>query len=194
LRYQIADLELGRNYFVSKAISFRPFIGLRGAWIDQHVHFHYSGLTFAEGGLFSPLTARATSDYSGGGIRVGFNGGWHFNRQWSFFSGISASVLYGEFDTSENLSTQNNSMTSSLSGDFRAARPNLEIALGLQWETYFCKDRCRLTLGLGYEFVEWFLMNEFPREFAPGFLNGAAGRLHGDLGLQGGTLKGRFEF
>ncbi|MBS0653166.1 MAG: hypothetical protein JSR39_06495 [Verrucomicrobia bacterium] len=194
LNYNVADLELGRNYFVSRAISVRPFIGVRGAWIYQHTRFHYTGLAFAEGSNFSPLTTKGSSNYQGGGIRAGFNAGWHFNRYWSFFSEISGSLLYGRFDTSESMKTKNHSMTSHLSADFNATRPNIEIILGLQWETYFCKDRCRFSLGLGYEFVEWFLMNQFPREFAPGYLNGAAGRYHGDLGLQGGTLKGRFEF
>ncbi|MGE0670781.1 MAG: Lpg1974 family pore-forming outer membrane protein [Parachlamydiales bacterium] len=194
LNYNVVDLELGRNYFVSRAISVRPFIGARGAFIYQHTRYHYTGLTFAEGANYSPLTTKGKSNYQGGGIRAGFNAGWHFNRYWSFFSEISGSLLYGRFDTAENMTTKNNSMTSHLSGDFNAARPNIEIILGLQWETYFCKDRCRFSLGLGYEFVEWFLMNQFPREFAPGYLNGASGRFHGDLGLQGGTLKGRFEF
>lgn len=194
LNYNVADLELGRNYFVSKAVSVRPFIGLRGAWIYQHIHLHYKGLTFDVTAPYSPLTTRAKSNYQAGGLRGGFDAGWHFNRNWSFFSGISASLLYGEFDTSEKMRTQNDSLRSHLHADFTAARPNIEIVLGLQWETYFCKDRCRLTLGLGYEFVEWFLMNQFPREFAPGYIDGAAGRVHGDLGLQGGTLKGRFEF
>lgn len=194
LKYNVADLELGRNYFVSRALSVRPFIGIRGVWIYQDISFHYSGLIFAEDQPFSPLTTRAETDYEAGGIRIGFDGGWHFNRQWSFFTGISGSLVYGEFDTSQNMKTKNDSLISHLKGDFNAARPNLEIIFGLQWETYFCKDRCRVSFGIGYEFVQWFLMNEFPKELTPGFLNGGVRRSSGDLGLQGGTFKGRFEF
>lgn len=194
LNYNIADVELGRSYFVSRALSVRPFIGIRGAFIYQHIRFNYSGLTFAEDGEFSPLTTKGKSNYQGGGIRGGFNLGWHFNRNWSFFSEISGSVLYGRFDARESMRTQNQSLTVNLQGDFNAARPNVELVLGLQWEAKFFKDRTRLSFGLGYEFIEWFLMNQFPRELEPGFISGNASRFHGDLGLQGGTFKARFEF
>ncbi len=194
LNYNVVDIELGRSYFVSRALSVRPFIGMRGAFIYQHTRFHYSGLTFAEGGAFSPQTTKGKSNYQAGGIRAGFNLGWHFDCHWSFFSEISASLLYGRFDARETMRTKNHSLKTYLQGNFNAARPNVELALGVQWENTFCKDRCRLSFGLGYEFVEWFLMNQFPRVLEPGIINGTTSRFHGDLGLQGATLKGRFEF
>ena len=37
------DLELGRHYYVSEKLSFRPFIGIKNVWIDQHQVIRYTG-------------------------------------------------------------------------------------------------------------------------------------------------------
>jgi|SRR6185437_447726 len=35
LDYNTLDMEVGRNYFISKKVCFRPHVGVRGAWIHQ---------------------------------------------------------------------------------------------------------------------------------------------------------------
>lgn len=38
IRFNVFDWELGRAFWVSKALSLRPFIGLKGGWIHQSIH------------------------------------------------------------------------------------------------------------------------------------------------------------
>src|SRR3989304_3868290 len=44
LQYDTLDLELGRSFFTSKALSLRPFVSARGARIDQDMDLLYSGV------------------------------------------------------------------------------------------------------------------------------------------------------
>lgn len=36
-------MELGRAYYITKALSFRPHFGVRGAWLKQKFHDFFSG-------------------------------------------------------------------------------------------------------------------------------------------------------
>ena len=43
--FNIFDWELGRNFWVSKALSLRPFLGLKGGWIHQSIHTKWQNPT-----------------------------------------------------------------------------------------------------------------------------------------------------
>ena len=45
LHFNVLDLEMGRSFWVGKHLSLRPFLGIRGAWIDQHLDIHYDYTT-----------------------------------------------------------------------------------------------------------------------------------------------------
>ncbi len=36
------DWELGRSFYVSKHLSLRPHIGIKGGWISQHVRENFT--------------------------------------------------------------------------------------------------------------------------------------------------------
>lgn len=185
LRYNTLDLEVGRSYFISKTIGLRPTAGLRGAMINQNYKVNYTG---------TPVGAtdfKADTDFWGIGVRVGADFQWHFTKSWAVTSSLAGALLYGSFDVKEHVNLTSTKV------DLSRVAPNLEASLGLQWDMFFSKDRCHCTVGLGYEFSEWFSQNQIIRSEL--FTNAGTTFTHsehasGDLGLQGMTLKVAFDF
>jgi len=194
LEYNTLDLEIGRNYFLSRALSFRPFFGVRGAWIDQSMRYSYDYLNITPPDHFK---VRFKNDYDAFGLLAGMNINWFFNNHWSIFGKAAASGLHGEFDVTTHLrQTAGSRGYIQTKDEMHRIRYGLEAALGLQWETCFCKNRHRFSVSLGYEFLQWFHQNQL-KQFAATQSYGILGdytQRHGNLGLQGGTLAARFDF
>jgi hypothetical protein len=198
LDYDIVDLELGRNYYVSRALSIRPFLGARGAWINQRIRLHYEGLDFGSG--FNPnnypLTTWGKNAFHAGGARLGFNLVWHLNRMWGIYTNVSGSLLLGYFNAHVHgkLNLPPEATSVELSSSVRRVRPNLEIATGLKWEDCFSKGKWHLAITVGYELVQWWSMNQMIQMLDACPANGESYRRRGDLGLQGWTIAARLDF
>lgn len=162
--YQTIILELGRAYFVSSQISFRPHWGLKTAWIDQKQKTTYSGGE-AEGetlGLgVNNVKVKEESDFWGLGPRAGVNSKWHLGKSFSIFGNIAAAVLYGKFDVDhrERFSAVEDRRIK-LSANRHAFSPNLQMQLGLRYDGYFKNNKHHLGIGLGYEAQYWWRQNQ----------------------------------
>lgn len=210
LHYNLFDLELGRNFFVSKSLAIRPFVGLRGAIIDQDYKVNYTGQFFI-GNQFAlaveaPTTFKGDDDFWALGLRPGFDTIWQFNHHWAFIGKLSTSLLYGHQKTESKsfgeapnvLPTQ--ATSASVKNSSWPYRLNMEGALGIQWETYFKEDRCHVSMALAYEISQWYDQNQFSQsvfEFGGGVvmpLSVQPDPRNGTLGLQGITYKLDFAF
>jgi hypothetical protein len=188
LRYDVIDLELGHDYFISKAIVCRPLVGVRGAAIRQHYKAGYEIPIAADR---VPTSFKAKNNFEGIGVRAGAQMGWYFVEDWSIFGTLSGSLLYGRFKVTEHV---NGFTSETIKQTLSRVAPNLEAGLGLQWETFLSCDRYRIAITLAYEFSEWFSQNQLSR---PELLSSGAihfDKTYGDLGLQGGTFQVRFDF
>jgi hypothetical protein len=190
LGYYIFDAELGRNYFVSKALALRPFLGLRGAWINQKFDANYQNVGVAAIGTTTVETSMK-NDYSAGGVRVGFNMEWLFWSTFGIYGNISGSLVYGTFAVKTAVEADEEQVVH-LKSNITRMRPNLETGLGLRWATNW--GSCRFSLSLGYEMIQWWNTNQFVKVEFPGAANGFVNRSNGDLGLQGMTLAAGLEF
>ncbi len=180
LNYDVLDLELGRHYFVSEALSVRPHLGLRGAIIRQKYDANYAGefsytnstptpSTISTG--TTPTSFDAKNNFGGGGIRTGAGLLWHLSPHWGINGQISGSLLYGNFDIDETV--YGGAMTTDAFGtpllqnpkykirdNYHRIRTNLEAALGLQWEKHFVCTGNNLSFGVFYELSQWYRQNE----------------------------------
>ncbi len=215
LHYNMLDFDLGRHYFVTKAFSLKPYIGVRGGWINQDYIAEYAEVLNRT--LF-PAQMRADFDFKGVGPRLGLDLHWHFNCQWSLVGEVSGAVLYGPYKSRQ---TYTSFVAILDAGDFDLAAPlvytnvrnqhpfqaNFETALGLQWEEEFISvhmhRRHRLSLGAYYEFSQWFRQNRLIRSLPQietdillqnNVDNDFFIKEHGDLGLQGFSIKARLDF
>jgi hypothetical protein len=212
LDYNTVDMEVGRNFFISKKITLRPHVGVRGAWIHQKYNTEYGGMAFdGAPGLVGNESMHAKNNFSGVGIRGGADFLWHFDSHWSLFSDLSAALFYGYFHvdqecdalapTSFGSGAALGEQSLQVKDKIHRVRTNLEGSIGIQWETSFNRGRRHFTVGLGYDVSEWFAQNElFDVDLvgfgtdSPSVFKVANKKQHGDLGLSGVSLDFRFDF
>ncbi len=222
LHYNIFDVDLGRHYFVTKAFSLRPFISGRVALINQDYDVHYLSVLKSDiTDSFSttlPTSMKAGSDYQGIGPRLGLDMHWHFNCKWSFIGKLSGCLLYGPFKTeqtydggvfySSSVSPTPRTTPTIFRNNKNAHRfqANFESAMGFQWEHRLNQKGRTISLAAFYEIIEWLRLNRLTRD-SPTLNTFGSGtnygifvvddpyvKDHGDLNLQGVSIKASLDF
>lgn len=186
--YNTFDINLSKPHHISRYFIVLPYIGLRGAWIDQNYDVNYDG-TFSSG---HNVRYEASNDWWGVGLRAGFNSEYLLGGGWALFGRTAGSILYGKFDI-DQFTPLTISSGFALNEEFYDNTTNLELALGISWGIFFGKNRYHFNLALGYEFHEWFSMNRMRKFFgtsAPS--NDTISR--GDFSLNGISLRAVFDF
>lgn len=204
LNYNTYDLDLGRNYFVAKTFSVHPFLGLRGATINQHYHAKYNAFS-TQTLLFTRTSFHAETDFWGIGAHVGTALQWRCNRFFSFIGNLGGSLLYADFKIHERYRaliganpTQITKMP--LREHITTGAFNVEAMLGFEWEKFFYENKYRLSIAAGYEWSEWFSQNRLTKVDVSTELNPPAGtpdqfhKTSGNLSLQGANLQVRWDF
>jgi len=190
MHLNMADLELGRNCFPSKWLSLRPFVGLRGGTIDQKYLVAYNG------GTIAPLGSdqvQLNTDFWGVGLRMGVNTLWGLGKGLSIYGNGSTSLLSGHFTVHERekliwQELQKMNLESQVSNVVVEA----DVALGLQWDYLFSKERYHIGLKMGWEFDVYFNQNQL---FHFTSTNPASFQTQSDdLSFQGLTVGLRFDF
>lgn len=190
LVFNMFDWELGRRYWVSKGLSLRPFLGIKGGWIDQSIHVKYSNLIIASAPTGLSAREHVKNDFWGIGPVGGVNTQWklrNFGAHFpSFFGDFSAATMWGNWICSDvyhettgqkiTVNTRNSTLGALMLRGF----------MGMGWDVEFNKGRSHFATQLGYEMQLW--VNQL--RVATSQLI----RLHGDLTLQGVTFNCRFDF
>lgn len=197
--YQAIDVELGRDYFVSADLSFRPYWGVKTAWIDLQQNTRYTGgqptgsndqtLGLNE----HTVHIREDSDFWGIGPRTGVGTRWHLGEGISFFGNISGALVYGYFDVDhKERFTLGNDFRIRLNADRHAFSPTVQYQIGLCWDSYFHNNRHHLMIGVGFEGQYWWRMNQMLK------IDNATSlkyeRYSEDLSMYGVTINAKFEF
>ncbi len=201
IKLNMIDLDLGREFFVSKWMTLRPFMGLRTAWVRQHLNTDSIGPLPLTGSNVTTdsINSSDKSNYWGLGLRAGLGTQWGVGHGISFYGNAAASLLNGFFKTSNydysNYidGTHNDSVTNTNS--FRVGRVIAEFAMGLRWDTMFADDRAHFGIQAGWEQLMFFGQNQFQHFYGTEFANaGSYFANQGDLTFQGWTLAIRFDF
>ncbi|HPE85272.1 MAG TPA: Lpg1974 family pore-forming outer membrane protein [Chlamydiales bacterium] len=186
LKFNVIDLELGRNFFVSKYLKLRPFGGFKGTWQDQDYSVNY----VTDNIIRNDAKTTIDQDFWGFGIRGGCNTAWHFTNSWSVFGNCAISALWSGYDVDRKdvdtflgiddttLNTQNN---------YHTISPVLELILGIRYDLWFYYDEYHLSIDAGWEEQVWWGHNRYVVINQPQ-QNG------GNLSFQGLTLTVRFDF
>lgn len=183
--FNVIDLEMGRNFYVSRYLKLRPHFGFKGTWQKQ---FYNSSLQQTASGSVFNTTLTEKQFFWGFGIRAGLDAAWHFSRSFSTFGEISVSGLYGQFEDNFLVLTNNGAgafITSDAApinrgSSFHTIKPVIEWMIGLRWEMYTCDKEFHFALEAGWEEQYWLGQNQFTDS--------------GDLIMQGLTTKFRFDF
>ena len=194
--FNVIDLELGRDYFISRYLTLRPSAGLKTGWITEQTKVNYTVLPGYSDEQFPP---QATNNYVnnilltyrqnmwGLGVRTALNAGWHFTKNWAIYNDFAFSALWSDFHIH-----QKQNLTGSVVGEqttlhtqesFQTVIPVLEAGLGLSCITWWDSNRYRFEFRAGWEQQIWLDFNHYMT------LGGT-----GNLSLQGLTLKTMLNF
>ena len=191
--YYVIDAELGRNFFVSKFLAFRPFFGIETAWVNQEMRFNER---FAPGSnqTQTHLIVKSRNDFWGIGPRTGVDSTWYFGEHFSLFGNLSGALLWGDFDVRDKEKTTGvgSIKLTNAEGDFHAIVPNVKTILGLQWDTNFSENEHHIGIKLGYEFQYLWKQNQMLNIYTPS--TAVYERESADLSINGITLDVRFDF
>lgn len=197
LHLNMIDLELGREFFVSKWMTLRPFISIRSAWVNQKASTLFTGSrpTVDQRGSLM----KGDNDFWGIGPRVGLNTQWGLGYGFSLVGNGGVSLLYGFFDIDSHqrqLFASGASTQVVDNGDsVRVGRAISELALGLRYDVMFANDHCHFGIQAGWEQLMFFGQNQFRHFYGTSIDNaGASFGNQGDLTVQGWTLAGRLDF
>jgi hypothetical protein len=171
------DWELGRNSPVGKGFSFRPHLGLKGAWIYQTMHSQW---TTKE----NSATENLKNNFWGLGPKGGVNTNWHLgsikNHSFNLFGDTSLTLFGGRWTFKDIQKTSMNSSIAGINPTTWAATFMFHGQMGFSWDVMFNKNQSNFGVRVGYEFQYWY---DQLKIFT--FLEGT---LHAALVLQGGML------
>ncbi len=192
--YNLINLELGRNFFISKYLTLRPHIGFNTAWISEKYSLAYAPVPtatdprlFGFGNNITNVAVTEKQSMWGIGIRGGIDTMWHFTRCWALYGDLALTSFWGRFHVKNSCE-----VTETLEGTYETLHlnytthtlvPVIETGLGLAYITWFNEDRLRMQVQLGWEQQIWTDFNYFTQ-----------GQGYGNLAIQGMTLKAGLTF
>ncbi len=187
------DLNMGREFFVSKWVTLRPNFGLRTAWVKQSLKNDFDG--------FGQITTQ-TADVNGKckfwgiGPVAGIDSQWGLGSGWSVVGNAAFSILYGFFHTHLDEDTVSVNNFANVNDSYRSSQIVCDLVLGLRWDHMFDRDRFHFSIQGGWENHVYLGQNQFIRNYANTTDNNLGGVFgnQGDLTLQGWTLSARFDF
>ena len=192
LHFNVIDLELARNHYISQYLTLRPHIGLKGAWIDQHYKVRYFR-NISETDM-SNFRMKNDQDYWGIGIRTGLDTAWYFMKNFCMYGDFAIAAMWSRFDIDRADSVQD-LVTATVperinafntENDFHTIKPVMEFGLGLRYDWWFSDDDYHFGIQAGWEEQMWVNHNNLLHFFEEAS--------HGDLVTQGLTIKVRFDF
>ncbi len=208
--FNVIDLEMGRNFFVSRYMTLRPHFGLKGSFNHSKFHQYYTfdnALNTTAGTSGTPFVTYwpaafkfedVKSDFRayGIGIRAGLDPVWHFTRSWGMYGKLAVTAQY-TYNRTQNIDmaylaasngTKNYASGTQLARANRVSSHNIvpiiELGLGLTYMTWFYDESYMFDIKAGWEEQVWINYGEY--------LN--ATHTDGNLSLQGFTLKFGFHF
>ncbi|MCB1107875.1 MAG: autotransporter outer membrane beta-barrel domain-containing protein [Chlamydiia bacterium] len=203
LHFNVIDLELGRNFYLSQFLTMRPFIGLKGTWQDQHFKSSYTAAateTFqidvngaANINTVGPYRMSMDTDVWGIGVRGGFNLAYYMAKNWSIFGNFAWTSMWSNYhelerrDHLDDPTTGNTKLVVNIGNDsFYTVKYVGEMELGLRWETWFYDDNYHFAIQAGWEQQVWINWGQF--------VVIEEQQVEHDLALHGLNLKFRFDF
>lgn len=191
------DLDLGREYYVSKWLTLRPHVGLRTAWVRQHINVHYNRLSNSAGSFTSGIDdeIEMKTNFWGIGLESGINTQWGLGGGWSIYGDAGFAFLYGfhEPDREDELSFGVEFDWVDMDWSYRTTRAIADLALGLRFDSWTDDERIHFRIQAGWEHHIYFSQNQFIRFVDDVAIGNFIGN-QGDLTLQGWTLSARLDF
>ena len=192
LRMNVLDLEWGRNFYISRFLTLRPFFGFKAFWSKQDDHIRYDG--FVDQGQTQVGANRIflKQDAWGFGARMGLDTAWYFVRNWSAYADMALTAAWAKYDVDRRdrgIDTTSGAETVlvNVQYDRYTMTPIMELGVGLRWEMWFNQDSYHALIQAGWEEQIWWDFTRLYHIFSPN-------AVLGNLQFQGLSLKFQFDF
>lgn len=197
LALSLLDLELGREFFVSKYLVLRPFAGLRNAWIKQKFRNNYTGLGNNPLAPDTGHSLKQKTDFWGLGILGGVDTEWFLGCGWGIFANFSGSLLHGFIKADYDEYTGHPDRTKAIltrNDDFyHIGRAISDAQLGVRYDWVSCDECFHFGAELGWEQHMFWGQNQFIH-FVDNRMPGKLIVNQGDLTTQGFFARVRVDF
>ncbi len=193
LHLNVIDLELGREFFVSRCLTLRPFGGLKTAWLSQTLTTEYDYLV---SGAMTTLEPKMSSNFWGIGLMGGLETEWKFSEGWSIYANGDIALLYGYYtlrDREYAITPTSKTTNLKVKDNFTIGRAITDLAAGLRWEEMFSCDTFRLRIQGGWEQHMYFGQNQFIK-FTDSLEQGVFVSNQGDISFEGWALNVQIDF
>lgn len=98
IQYDTIDLIFGRRCCVAPCFYFKPFIGLRGLWVEQRLQSHLEVLfTAVTGDNTNFVDMNDKENIWGLGPELGLEGNWYLGKGFSLYASFDVVTYYGRF-------------------------------------------------------------------------------------------------
>lgn len=157
------DLDLGREFFVSKWLTLRPHVGVRTTWLRQRLHTNYEDGIAVTGAPVAPdAEVSEKCKWWGIGLEGGLGTQWTIGGGVSLYGDISAAIESGfqKVRTKEEVEGFANDFENSRDST-RIARPILDLQLGVRWDRNFQDNSFNFGMHFGWEEHIYFSQNQF---------------------------------
>lgn len=157
-RYQTFDILLHRTCALNCCHTITPYFGLEGLKFDQ-----WFDIQFASATLSSTTKTRVDGWQEALGLKFGAHYDWQLYSCLSFFFDGSFSILGGGQDLKQQTISFDgvNTTSSTNHANTSVCIPGFHIQTGLTYHGCLCSRPYYLTLG--YEFVDWFNIQQVRR-------------------------------
>ncbi|MCF7806651.1 MAG: hypothetical protein K9M13_03275 [Simkaniaceae bacterium] len=186
MRYNVVQLNLGRNFLVSENLSFRPYYGIRGAWVHQNNITNYTFATSED--VLSNFNINQKQNWWGVGFQTGTDAGFWFDENWAIYANFGTSLMWGKysFTNKQKNTTSEDSQpyTENWNGTEYGVQPTLDLEMGFRWQMCFDDNTYAFLLQAGWEQQVWINHIKFSN----------ASQDDGDLSIQGFNIRARFFF
>jgi len=182
------DWELGRNFWTSKRLSLRPFLGIKGGWINQSIDTDYNNFIINEQITQNSGTEHVKNNFWGIGPLGGINSKWKIygfdSNFFDLFGDFSAAAMWGTWIRGDNYKNTLAKTSSINLNNSSLGELMFRGFMGMGWDIK--SKRLHFAAKIGYEMQLWLdqlRLATFQLQC-----------LHNDLTLQGLTFNCRFDF
>jgi hypothetical protein len=139
--------RIGRDFFVSKYLALNPYVGIRTTWFYENRSLRGNDVESTV-----VIKQKDKNDFWGVGPSAGLDARMYFGKHWNMYAKTSAALLWGKFDvSSRSKDVLLDTTTDNTSAGKHGIVPNVQLALGLGYNTNFMDDNFNFGINLGYE-------------------------------------------
>ena len=197
IKIHLVDLLASRPFYQSPHFIIKPFGGIRGAFIYQHLNMDFTETLNTVALLpVQPIQSLNSSKYWGIGPRFGADSSILLPMKFRLQADIAWSLLYSQFSVKHEEDASSTNQVPTIirfaTNNNQYLREMLEMGVGFGWGSYVCKDRYHIDFSASYDFMKFFEQNMMRRAL-DGFIT-QIGSPGSDLYLHGLNIKASFNF